>query len=63
MIERKQEKLLKDEERKQQERTCNEKEAGRISVPEMQEWEHVSSLLFSWDSTHTMGIFLCDVSN
>lgn len=53
----------KDKERgRQQVRTHEEKEAGRISVLEMQEWEHVSSLSFSWDSTTTR-IILCGVSN
>lgn len=65
VIERKEEtaKVGKDKERRrQQERTHKEKEAGRNSALGMQEWEHVPSLSFSWDST-TMRIFLCGVSN
>lgn len=55
-------KVGKDEETRKQKRTHKEKEAGRISVLGMQEWEHVSSLSFSWDTT-TMRIFLRGVSN
>jgi len=52
----------KERRRRQQETTHKRKEARRISVLGMQEWEHVSSFSFSWDST-TMGIFLCGVHN